>query len=230
MKSRQFFAVLLLCPALVSSGARASIVENLGIGIDGETSTVLAFYSILIDSADDWEYGVGNVVLDDEGVIRDVGAPVNFNRTNNLQNPTQWGVLYELTHNPAVAGHEYCLLGYVEVTSVDPPGTYAHAIEEPCTSLPSPPSSPTSVNGQFRGCRWGFAKHDLYVSYVPNATWYQVYADLGSGYQYEYSSVYTTTTYVVNGEAYLKAKACNAAGCSGLSYDSYFSIWPCSLL
>lgn len=114
----------------------------------------------------------------------------------------------------------------------DPNQNTSRLGKDGCATVPPPlvtPLSPASVNGRFRGCRWGFAKHSLYISSVANASWYRVYANPGTGYQYEYSTASTTSAYRANGTAHIKAEACNAVGCSALSFDSYYSIWPCSL-
>jgi hypothetical protein len=217
---RATLLILIFYGLFATSWVRAALSENYGLGFDISTvnsdGAVLAIYFLTIDISDSWEDGGPiNIVLEDNGTPVDFGAAATISRSINLLNPTQWGVIFELEHEPLQANHQYCLLGTSEVVSYNPALTYQNTI---LTCFPYPLPSLTACGDFFLGCPPGCGSSPYLMSWSGQyASTYRVQKQIFGTWAnwYTGSSTQSFASTGTNYAEFFRVRAENAGGNSG---------------
>ena len=90
------------------------------------------------------------------------------------------------------------------------------------------PLAPSNVTGLFTGCYNTYSTYSNSWGTSSGASFYQIfYSTSGVGYIYSGSTTFSTTPTYNNVDAYVKIKACNSNGCSGLSNSTFFQPHLC---
>ena len=90
------------------------------------------------------------------------------------------------------------------------------------------PFAPSYVSGFFTGCNGTISLYTNSWGASSGASFYQLYySPTGAGYIYSFSTIFPGASTANTIDAFVKVKACNSSGCSGLSSSTFFQPHLC---
>ena len=90
------------------------------------------------------------------------------------------------------------------------------------------PFAPSYVTGLFAGCNGTISLYTNSWGASSGASFYQLYySPTGAGYIYSFSTIFSGASTANTIDAFVKIKACNSSGCSGLSSSTFFQPHLC---